>query len=141
MVVDQARSERMAAAMRAARTLSGHSQEAVASKIGVDLKTIQRIESGKRHNPNLETVHKLADLYGQSVDVLTGRKVIPQVDPADTIAGLKAHLDAALDQMAGKIAGEIALVSGNLTQLARMLEKREADRSAPVKKPPPRQTR
>jgi transcriptional regulator with XRE-family HTH domain len=137
MAVDQSRSERMAAAMRAARLLSGDSQDAVASKIGVDLKTIQRIESGKSHNPNLETIHRLADLYGQSVDVLSGRKVIPPTDPADTIAGLRAHLDAVLGQMAG----EIAVVSGNLTRVAETLAKLEGAPSAPATKPPSQRTR
>lgn len=50
-------------------------QQNVADRLGIKLRTYQYYESGndKAHRPDLETLAVLADLYGVSVDYLIGR--------------------------------------------------------------------
>ena len=50
-------------------------QQNVADRLGVKLRTYQYYEGGndKAHRPDLETLVVLADMYGVSVDYLIGR--------------------------------------------------------------------
>ena len=50
-------------------------QQSVADRLGVKLRTYQYYESDteQSHRPDLETLAALADLYGVSVDYLIGR--------------------------------------------------------------------
>jgi len=59
----------------------------VAERLNIDQSTYGKYELGKRE-PDAETLQKLADLFGTSVDYLLGRTNIK--DPIETIA---AHHD------------------------------------------------
>ena len=48
-------------------------QEQLAQKAGITYSTLIKIESGKNGNPTLETLRKLADVFGISLDALVGR--------------------------------------------------------------------
>ena len=50
------------------------SQEQLAQKAGVTYTTLVKIESGANGNPTLETMRKLADVFGVSLDELVGRE-------------------------------------------------------------------
>lgn len=50
------------------------SQEQLAQKAGITYSTLIKIESGANKNPTLETMKKLADVFGISLDELVGRK-------------------------------------------------------------------
>ena len=54
-------------------------QQNVADRLGVKLRTYQYYESGNEasHRPDLETLVVLADMYGVSVDYLIGRTDTP----------------------------------------------------------------
>ena len=54
--------------MRQERMLIGKSQERVAAEIGIDQKTISRIENG-RYRPKKETLRKLREYYGMEMDI------------------------------------------------------------------------
>ena len=57
------------------RSENGLTQQNVADRLGVKLRTYQYYESenDKAHRPDLETLVVLADMYGVSVDYLIGR--------------------------------------------------------------------
>lgn len=50
------------------------SQEKLAKNANVTYSTIIKIESGVNKNPTLDTLSKLADVFGISIDKLVGRK-------------------------------------------------------------------
>ena len=50
------------------------SQEKLARLVDVSYNTISKIEAGKARNPTFETLSKLADVFGVSIDELVGRK-------------------------------------------------------------------
>ena len=50
------------------------SQEKLARLVDVSYNTISKIEAGKAKNPTFETLSKLADVFGVSIDELVGRK-------------------------------------------------------------------
>ena len=50
------------------------SQEKLARLVDISYNTISKIEAGKAKNPTFETLSKLADIFGVSIDELTGRK-------------------------------------------------------------------
>lgn len=54
--------------MRQERKLIGKSQERVAAELGIDQKTISRIEN-KRYRPQRETFRKLKEYYGMEMDI------------------------------------------------------------------------
>ena len=54
--------------MRQERKLTGKSQERVAVELGIDQKTISRIENG-RYKPKRETFRKLREYYGIEMDI------------------------------------------------------------------------
>ena len=55
------------------RNLHGYSQKFVAVSIGVAAATVSQWESGAK-NPSRESIGKLADLYGVTIDYLLGRE-------------------------------------------------------------------
>lgn len=50
------------------------SQEKLARLVDISYNTISKIEAGKAKNPTFETLSKLADVFGVSIDELVGRK-------------------------------------------------------------------
>lgn len=50
------------------------SQEKLARLVDISYNTIAKIEAGKVRNPTFETLSKLADVFGISIDELVGRK-------------------------------------------------------------------
>jgi transcriptional regulator with XRE-family HTH domain len=50
------------------------SQERLARLVDISYNTISKIEAGKAKNPTFETLSKLADVFGVSIDELVGRK-------------------------------------------------------------------
>jgi transcriptional regulator with XRE-family HTH domain len=49
------------------------SQEELARKAGITYSTLIKIESGVNTNPTFETMRKIADTFGISLDELVGR--------------------------------------------------------------------
>jgi len=49
------------------------SQEKLARLVDISYNTISKIEAGKAKNPTFETLSKLADVFGVSIDKLAGR--------------------------------------------------------------------
>lgn len=66
-------SNRQAAAFRERRKAAGFSQEAVAEAFGISRTTVVGWEKGK-WLPRPETICKLAELYGCSIDALLNPK-------------------------------------------------------------------
>ncbi len=50
------------------------SQEKLARLTDISYNTISKIEVGKAKNPTFETLSRLADVFGVSIDELVGRK-------------------------------------------------------------------
>ena len=50
------------------------SQEKLARLADISYNTVVKIEAGKANNPTFETLSKLADTFGISIDKLVGRK-------------------------------------------------------------------
>ena len=48
-------------------------QEEVSERIGINIRSYQRLENGDTKNPSLDTLIKLADYYNVSLDYLVGR--------------------------------------------------------------------
>jgi len=53
----------------------GLSQDALSKKANITFHTISKIESGATPDPRIETVKRIADALGVSLDVLVGRKL------------------------------------------------------------------
>jgi len=56
------------------RKLKKLSQDQLARLADIPYNTLVKIESGRSNNPTFETLSKLADVFGISIDQLTGRK-------------------------------------------------------------------
>ena len=56
------------------RKKSGWSQQKLAEKAGVSYNTITKIEQGAATMPTIQTMIKIADAFGVSLDDLVGRK-------------------------------------------------------------------
>ena len=56
------------------RQKSGWSQQKLAEKAGVSYNTITKIEQGAATQPTIQTMIKLADALGVSLDELAGRR-------------------------------------------------------------------
>jgi transcriptional regulator with XRE-family HTH domain len=56
------------------RKQEGLSQDKLARLADIPYNTLVKIESGKSSNPTFETLSKLADVFGISIDELAGRK-------------------------------------------------------------------
>jgi transcriptional regulator with XRE-family HTH domain len=56
--------------IRKYRKKEGLSQDKLAKKTGLSFHTIVKIESGDTENPTIETVKKIADAFGVSLDKL-----------------------------------------------------------------------
>lgn len=50
------------------------SQEKLARLVDISYNTISKIEAGKAKNPTFETLSKLANVFGVSIDELAGRE-------------------------------------------------------------------
>jgi transcriptional regulator with XRE-family HTH domain len=60
--------------IKALRKEKGLSQEKLAQQADVTYSTLVKIESGININPTLDTLQKLAEVFGVSIDELVGRK-------------------------------------------------------------------
>ena len=56
------------------RKKSGWSQQKLADKAGVSYSTVTKIEQGAATMPTIQTMIKIADAFGISLDALVGRK-------------------------------------------------------------------
>jgi len=56
------------------RKKSGWSQQKLAEKAGISYNTITKIEQGAATMPTIQTMIKIADAFGISLDQLVGRK-------------------------------------------------------------------
>ena len=56
------------------RKKSGWSQQKLADKAGVSYNTVTKIEQGAATMPTIQTMIKIADAFGISLDALVGRK-------------------------------------------------------------------
>ena len=56
------------------RKKTGWSQQKLAEKAGVSYNTITKIEQGAATMPTIQTMIKIADAFGISLDELVGRK-------------------------------------------------------------------
>ena len=56
------------------RNKAGWSQQKLAEKAGVSYNTITKIEQGAATMPTIQTMIKIADAFGISLDALVGRK-------------------------------------------------------------------
>jgi len=56
------------------RKKSGWSQQKLAEEAGVSYNTITKIEQGAATMPTIQTMIKIADAFGVSLDELVGRK-------------------------------------------------------------------
>ena len=70
------------------REARGYSQYSFADKFGVAQSTVGSWEAGKRE-PNFDTMQRLADFFGVSVDYLLGRESAPDGPPAPSVPGSK----------------------------------------------------
>ena len=70
------------------REKAGYSQYSFADAFGISQSTIGNWEAGKRE-PNFDTMQRLADFFGVSVDYLLGRDSIPDGPPAPSRPGSK----------------------------------------------------
>lgn len=68
-----------------ARNRCGYSQKYVSLSIGVAPSTVSQWETGFK-NPSRESIGKLADLYGVSIDYLMGREEDAQQKSPPTLA-------------------------------------------------------
>ena len=56
------------------RKKAGWSQQKLAEKAGLSYNVITKIEQGVAKRPTIQTIVKLADAFGISLDALVGRK-------------------------------------------------------------------
>ncbi|MDP2924048.1 MAG: helix-turn-helix transcriptional regulator [Candidatus Omnitrophota bacterium] len=56
------------------RKKSGWSQQRLAEKAGLSYNTITKIEQGAATKPTIQTMIKIADAFGITLDELVGRK-------------------------------------------------------------------
>ena len=70
------------------REQAGYSQYSFAEKFGVSQSTVGNWESGTRE-PKFDTMQRLADFFGVSVDYLLGRESVPEGPPAPSRPGSK----------------------------------------------------
>jgi len=66
-------SKMLAQSIKKLRKQKKLSQEKLARLADISYNTIIKIETGKANNPTFETLSKLADAFGVSMDELTGR--------------------------------------------------------------------
>lgn len=64
--------------LKTLRIKNGVTQKAIADGIGVTSVSVQRFEYGTA-KPKLDTVVRLADFFGVSLDYLLGRTDVPEV--------------------------------------------------------------
>jgi transcriptional regulator with XRE-family HTH domain len=89
------------------RSALGLTQQSVSAAIKVDIKTIQRIESGSS-TPSLATLEALADLFGATIDALVGRggenrAVREPISSAAWLRAARASQDLDVEQAAARI--------------------------------------
>ena len=63
----------LAKTLKELRKKAGWSQQKLAEKAGLSYNTITKIEQGAATMPTIQTVVKIADAFGVSVDELLGR--------------------------------------------------------------------
>ena len=63
----------LAKKLKELRKKAGWSQQKLAEKAGLSYNTITKIEQGAATMPTIQTVVKIADAFGVSVDELLGR--------------------------------------------------------------------
>lgn len=72
-------------ALRKAREAKGLSQEQAAERTKMAVRTLSRLETGEG-NPSLSTLLALANVYGLSLDALTGRPAFAKSQVAEKLA-------------------------------------------------------
>lgn len=87
----ESRSEVVGSILKYLRQKMGFTQSEVAKKIGTAQQTYAGYESGK-HQPNIEMMIRLADLYEMTLDFITGR-YIGQEEYSEIAAEAYAKLD------------------------------------------------
>jgi transcriptional regulator with XRE-family HTH domain len=103
----------LAAASRVIRALEGLSQGAFAARLGINVKVIRALESG-RGNPRYDSLVKIADAVGLRVAFVKTSRVVELLDP-----------DArAADKRRRRLADSEALQAGRVS--ARALHERNA---------------
>lgn len=64
------------------REQKGLSQAEIARRLNINRITYSQYEMGRRH-PDYETLNKIADFYGVSIDYLLGRKLNDEIEVVD----------------------------------------------------------
>ncbi len=75
----------LADACRAIRAVEGVSQAALAARVGVDVKVVKSLESG-RGNPRLSSLERIADSAGLRVAFVRRKEAVGLLDPAQRAA-------------------------------------------------------
>lgn len=95
--------------LQKARKNAGYTQQELAEKLGVSVRTITNWEAGDR-SPSLEALVTLAKILGVSTDYLLGNETRPQADAAqpDDIAAhtdseMSPELKAEIEEIARKV--------------------------------------
>lgn len=85
------------------RKMSGNTQQSLADKLGISVRTVTALEAGSRE-PSMELLVKLADYFNVSTDYLLGRdsktSEVPQPDAiaAHTDQNMTPELRAEIDR-------------------------------------------
>lgn len=131
---DAERKQKLAAALKRLRSARGLSQAKVAQAVGVDIKTIQRMEAG-RMMPNFAVIADLAELFGCSLDQIAGNKIDSSVSllPSPDVLSRLDEIEDRQIASIGQVDQNFAAVEQTLIHLAKLLAERgvltEADRS------------
>ncbi len=91
--------------LREKRVEAGLTQEALAKRVGVSMRTIQNYELGNRRPSNMEVVQKIADELHTTTAYLLGSSGIYAVE-AHEKGGAKAARD--IDELVGEVTGLFA---------------------------------
>lgn len=90
------RSEITGKTIKYLRSRVGFTQKEVSEKIGIAQQTYAGYESGK-HEPNIEIMIRLADIYNVSMDYITGRYWGNDEERAEIILNAEEYLKETID--------------------------------------------
>lgn len=76
--------------LRELRKSKGLSQAETARRLNINRITYSQYEMGRRH-PDYETLNKIADFFGTSVDYLLGRKLSDEIEVIDIKEALESE--------------------------------------------------
>lgn len=89
------------------RIAAGHTQQELGDKIGYSHKAISAFETGV-NEPNMETLKKIADIYGITVEDLLGDTSTPDFTISN-ICITKSNINEALDMLFPLVSNDIAM--------------------------------